>query len=340
MEWTEEQVAWVKEYRGQNKPVKDIEREFNKQFKTGIGRRQIYECIRACGIITRTHYTYTKVMDNWLIANFDKCEIPELTRKFNKTFNNRVSFEALRKHCNDVLNLHHIRDFTPEEKEFMIQHKHLSYTEMTKLHNEKFQEQRTVGAMMTQGVKLKLGKQVVVYPDEVKMWITQNHARFETFQELTDELNKRFNKNYNQQRIRELCNKQLKIKKAAGGFVKRIQPGERNRSKKLQPVGTIREASGQVLIKYKDDPLAPDNWMPKKNYYYTQVYKQDEIGPDEIVITLDGNQHNCDKDNLLKVKRQEFCTLIKRCVYGNKELTLAMLDIIRCEKMIGEIIER
>ena len=178
------------------------------------------------------------------------------------------------------------------------------------------------------------------YTIEMRNWIKENISKFNSYKELTDKLNELFNTNFNYERVRELCNKRLKIK-----LGKNIsQYG--NKLKEEYPIGTIKTGSnGVTYIKVKlanEEKMNKPNkgymypyWLPLQRYIYEKAYGK--INKDEMIIFLDGNNQNYELDNLACVTRGLLAILNKFSYYGYGHATKAMIETLKTQKSLEEI---
>ena len=80
-----------------------------------------------------------------------------------------------------------------------------------------------------------------------------------------------------------------------------------------------------------------DRVVPLTRYVYEQHYGN--IPKGYKVITKDGNNSNCNIDNLILVSKQQIMFLAKNDMFGCKEITETMLDIYEVDKKIKELKE-
>lgn len=173
-----------------------------------------------------------------------------------------------------------------------------------------------------------------VYSFEEIEWLKNNYNKYNSWEEVTKNLNKEFNKNYRWINIGELCNKKLKLK--LGKNISKYGL----KAKEELPLWTLKECgNGVTYIKVKmvegtyknqkNHGYEEPYWMPLQKYIYIQKYG--EIGKNDFVIFLDGNRKNYDVDNLVCVNNKIFCQLNLRGYYGKGELTKAIIEVIKAE---------
>lgn len=182
--------------------------------------------------------------------------------------------------------------------------------------------------------KKKTSKYHHKYTDEEIEWLKNNINNYNSFEELTFNLNKKFNKNYGFERVRELCNKRLKLK--LGKNVSKYGL----KLKEEYPLGTIKNgANGTTYIKIKmvegqkikktNNGYSFPYWLPLQQYIYEQHYGK--IKDKEFIIFLDGNNKNYNINNLCCVNNRIFGQLNLRGYYGKGELTKAMVEVIKAD---------
>ena len=180
------------------------------------------------------------------------------------------------------------------------------------------------------------------YTREEREWIKTNIQKYDSWIELTDDLNRIFNKNYNCERVRELGTKRLKIKLGKN----RSKYGLKK--KEEYPLGTIKNGmNGTTYIKVKlvdgsvtrktNNGYSEPYWKPLQKYIYEQTYG--ELKDDEFIIFLDGDNENYNLDNLCCVDKKIFGQLNLRGWYGHKELTKAMIEVIKTEIKLKEVLD-
>ena len=182
--------------------------------------------------------------------------------------------------------------------------------------------------------KIEDGVKQYKYTREERDWIKSNIQNYNSWIELTNDLNQIFNKNYNCERVRELGTKRLKIKLGKNITTYGLK------KKEEYPLGTIKKgANGTTYIKVKlvdgevtrktNNGYSEPYWKPLQKYIYEQEYG--EIKEDEFIIFLDGNNENYNIDNLCCVDKRIFGQLNLRGWYGHKDLTKAMIEVIKAE---------
>lgn len=175
-----------------------------------------------------------------------------------------------------------------------------------------------------------------VYTNEEIEWLRNNINFFKNYECLTKEFNKIFNKNKNQHNIKDLC--------SDNDIHKEINYGKYGyRHRNQYPLGTEIETNNYIYVKtqmgvgkrfrgYKEP-----YWTIKQKLIYEQHYGK--IKDDEMVIFLDGNTKNFDINNLYPVNRRIAVQLNSKCWYGNSELTKAMIEVLKADCDLRDMVK-
>lgn len=153
-----------------------------------------------------------------------------------------------------------------------------------------------------------------------------------TFKELADLVNKEFNINTSQNKIRAMCHNFLDLE----GYDRQYYL-----NKKKPPVGTERilncKDGPRIYIRYRDLPVTSDtknehdlNWMKKTRYVWEQY--NEPIPKGYNVVQLDGDFMNCNIENLRCVSKSVLMKINK--MYGLGIITDAMIEICQLEEDI------
>lgn len=115
-----------------------------------------------------------------------------------------------------------------------------------------------------------------------------------------------------------------------GHFKKLAKP------KKQLPIGTERKNDGKWYIKIKNGFIDKGtnkysnpygNWQLKSRYLY-EKYHNCKLDNNDIIIFLDGNEENFEKDNLIKLTKQEF-NILNGCRFASlKDIKLKKSAIL------------
>ena len=108
-----------------------------------------------------------------------------------------------------------------------------------------------------------------------------------TIREWTEIINKKYNENYSKKQMNEY-------------FVKNKINFKYEKHFKV-PIGTERKAKNHdIQIKIAE----PNKWIYKKRYLY-EKYNGVKLTKNDIIIHLDNNKNNFNKDNLYKINKKE-----------------------------------
>lgn len=164
------------------------------------------------------------------------------------------------------------------------------------------------------------------YSKEEKQFLIDHIANVESFQELTDALNEEFGTNRCMDRVREQCNKQLRITigKNAGRYGIKQQ--------KQLPIGAIRKSTNHcTYIKVLDSAQSYSTgykepwWKPLQKKIYEDAYGS--VG-DKLVVFLDCNKENFDLSNLYAVDKKITTRLAKNGWWStDPNITLAGIKL-------------
>lgn len=224
--------------------------------------------------------------------------------------------------------------YSESEIEFLRENSE-KYTcvEITKVFNEIFGTSLSIGAirikMSNLGLKYILENGIHKYTNEEKKWLRNNFDKH-SYKELAILFNEKFECNITEDKLKDVCVKQLKLSKSnnSGQFCKK------QRCINLLPIGTEKiDNRGYTWIKISDIPYDEDktqnenklvNWILKQNYVYEQAYGN--IPDNYFVIFLDGNKENFELSNLYCVNRTIHAVMCKNRWYTcNKDNTLVAL---------------
>lgn len=219
-------------------------------------------------------HVYTNEEITWLTEYINIYSLEKLTKEFNKKFNNTVGFEALRKWC----------------------------------YNHNIKKDR--------GVRIHL-------TEEQSKWILNNYKKYDLpniqkfdYETFTKEFESIFNLKLNKNTIFDFLHKMnIKMEYDRG----RTKPKNYRRPDR-DKIGTEIIRHGIVYVKVNDIKKTKDisstrvffiNYKAKKRIIYEQLHNV-TLCKDDIIIQLDGNIHNFEKENLFHIKAQELrCMSVK-----------------------------
>ena len=222
---------------------------------------------------------------------------------------------------------------TKEEIEFLQNNYHkMSIKELTKELNKCLGKNRHYGTIKTFcRVKLGLNKNGNLYTKEELEWL-KNNTQVLSREECTKQFNKKFNKNKSKESLKVTC---LRY-----GYKFHPTKGRYNYNKSIShPIGHEFIHRGYVYIKYKND-YGQNNFMPKHRYVWEQHYGP--IPKGKVIIFYDGDQSNCDINNLKLVDANIASNLAGvHHFYGHgKEITDAAIALIETKLLINNMEEK
>lgn len=183
------------------------------------------------------------------------------------------------------------------------------------------------------------------YTQEEKEWVKNKYLNtLDTIWEIADEFNKTFDtsdKKVSGYSISDLMTKRMHIKR---GYNKG-QFGVGNNTKKHAPIGAIMSeckygTKWYVRIKVSDKKNNAMKsgynayYMPYHKYVYEQAYGK--LKDDEFVIFADGDTHNFDLNNLIKVNRKINGSLTTKKLQGKGSITKAFVECKKLEQVIED----
>lgn len=159
------------------------------------------------------------------------------------------------------------------------------------------------------------------YTPEMDDFLRENISKM-SYKKLTSALNMEFGTDFTEQGVTTRCSKVLGIKRGVnnGSFTT-----ERVRRNLCLPIGTERVKNGVVVVKVSNDysndgtTKVRDNWKLKSHVLYERYYRP--LKKNEIVLHLDGNNFNFEKENLYAVERSVHLNMRKSHFFGASEIT-------------------
>lgn len=330
--YTEEQDQWIIQNRDKYNG-KQLAIEFEKQFG-------IYKSEAALGkyAVTKLNCSkkyckrYTKEQDEWLYKHRTLKGI-QLENQFEKEFGIKQYSKYLQRYCRNILKLPKIQEntihkYTKEQKEWIIKNR-LNYTQtqLSKEFEKEFGIYRKPDTLNRYAVRsLKCPKKPErnghYYTKEENEWLLNNRQNYNYLQ-LTQLFNLKFNCNIKDSALAHHIIDTLKIHKEEIGF-------------EAHPIGQIVSTTNGVTkikitnYKYK----AKNNWKLLSHHTWETYYGK--IPKDHRIIFIDGNNSNCDIENLQCVSVNTFSKLVQRHWYGKNGLTLAGIKCCELEQIIKE----
>lgn len=141
------------------------------------------------------------------------------------------------------------------------------------------------------------------YSDEQVEWLKQNFSLASSYKQLAELFNRKFHSSRTPAQLSDKCGKNLKLT----GMPNSSKYGRK--AKEELPIGTIRKTAVGTYIKVKlcksgahMSGYRKPFWRPLQRKIYQDKYG--EIGDNDMICFLDGNQENYDIDNLYCINRQ------------------------------------
>lgn len=172
--------------------------------------------------------------------------------------------------------------------------------------------------------KLSLKTDKVTYSKEMFEFI--QHSKYETRQELCDEFNKKFNLNLTLGKLRDLNTKhRLNIGNPTRNMNNLRKGWIKTRGYETKEIGEEIEMGEDVpYIK-----LGHNHYVAKHRYLY-EKYHNATLDISDLIIFLDNDKTNFNKDNLYKVSRSIAGIMVGDELHGTKEIDKATI-IKYCE---------
>lgn len=318
-------------------------------------------------------FRYSAEMIEFLRANKGSMTMRELTQKFNATFGQKKSWQAIHSVCFNQ-GLCPQKRYSAEMIEFLRENKaSMTMRELTQKFNDTFGQKRSVQAINSICFKNGLPPKIR-YPDEVISFIKNNVSKM-SYKDLADSLNERFNIGATKKGIQafcfshNMCNGRRKKKSEYFVFSdemisfikKHAQYMSRSKLTRLfnEHFGTdisvfilthechkiglthiypnVKEISSETTKKGHGYFIkTKDGWKPKQRVLWAQ--KNGPIPPKCYVLFADGDNTNFDEDNLILVTGKEHVHLNKKKLrFSDADRTKAGLTIV---KLLLEIEKR
>ena len=197
--------------------------------------------------------------------------------------------------------------------------------EITKMFNEKFQQNRTVQAII--GIKCQNGIRSYTrkYTDE-HLDFLRSVSKKGSHRYITQLFNERFQDNRTETSIKSIMHEKGILLADDGRFKKGNRPGN------ALPVGTevVRE-DGYLYVKIEE----PNIWKTKHHMIWEEEYG--EIPEGHVLLFGDGDQTNIDINNLILISRTQLITLNRYgLIQSDIELTKTGILIADLHQKAGE----
>ena len=171
------------------------------------------------------------------------------------------------------------------------------------------------------------------YTEQEKQFCRENLQLFNCYEDFAKSFNNNFGLDISFERLRDLCNKRLKI--GIGKSKTCFQKGQRTRS---LPIGTIRKTPSGTYIKVADtlthfSGYKQPDWIPLQKKIYQDAFG--EIPKDKMVIFLDCDKTNFSLNNLYCIDRKISVQLAANGWYSeNKDVTLAAIKLCELQQAL------
>lgn len=320
--YTQEQKEWIKE----NAPfstLKQLTLLFNETFNENKTRTSINKICLWYGIKSlSSNYSLKELKEQnmWLFENADKFDVKELTEKFNKTFNHELSVESLRSRLyNNNITYKKIFEETYEEINWLKENSQKYHIfALTREFNKKFNKNLTHVAISERCKKNNLNyirKDLHRYTKEEKQWISNNYKNYMKddvmdWVKMTNDFNVLFNCNVNSVNYAfYYCQDKRLENQSKNHFTSENANQELNRKK----IGDKRRKKNFIFVKINDVNYGSDyhadfinNYRRETNIYYEKYHNVKVNDEEEIVIPLDDNYENYEKDNLYLTTKKAY----------------------------------
>lgn len=261
---------------------------------------------------------FTEEQVQWVIKNFDKYQIKDLTDVYNKEFNQARSYESIRTLTEKKLKLKKRHIVSDDQKQWLIKNRPgRSNKELLSMFNKKYGTSYTDdrGFFVRNGIPSNR-KKTVRFTPEYEQWIIENYEQF-VVNGYTDfrEFCKAFNEYFNTDITVHAFNMKLN----------RMFPDSRDNSiqvrkgilKYVFPIGNEVRFGDHIKIK-----LADGVYRLKENLLYEQYHGVSIDDKNQVVVFLNGDWKDYSKENLYLISRKLQHTYLTRIVSSNSSKRL------------------
>ena len=284
------------------------------------------------------HNTYTEEQQKWLFENAEKHEnLYELTEKYNKVFGLNDSYLRIKSFCygenlktkNNFKNKK--RDYTEEEINWLKENrcKFNNTRELTEKYNEKFDFKRSYDSIVRVCSEHKIrrnGYKEIIDNKEYDEWLKQNYN------------------NYPTQEIVKIAKEKFGVDTTFGAIqskLNRLGLKKEDRYKFFsKPIGDEYTYRQSVYVKVKHDKKAKQfqlNYRRKANVMYEKYYNTKIEDKKHIVVCIDQNINNFEKENLLLLTRDEYNRWRSKkqfYEFNDKKHNEVFLNLVRLETLV------
>ena len=283
--------------------------------------------------MSRLKKEFTKEQKEWILDKVHSCKtLHKIKNKFTEEFNESCSFRRLKEFCeeNGIYMVNKIHIYSNEELKWLKENRdnYISLAKMAEDFNNKFgtdiDRLKLSAIFRSHNIKrsdLKRNK----YTKEFKEWLFANYNNY-TNKEISVLVKDKFNVDLSADSVQALLKR--------NGFSK-----DNDGKYKEHELGHEILRKGIPYIKVKNYTCKNvDNYRRKANIMY-EKYHNVKLKKDDIVINLDGDPFNFDKDNLVLLSKYEFQVYHIKSQHNevsNINIKKLLLNIVRLESILKE----
>lgn len=341
MKYTPEMIDFLREKVAQGIKIRDIVPLFNDQFDSNVSQNALFCILSQHGI--RSNFFYTEEMISFLREEDGNCRSrKELTRRFNEKFGTQKTTASI----NTFLWEHGIHAdwkfrYTKEMDDFICHHYGMTYSELTKLFNEKFKtnKNRISIGMRCRELGLRCSKEMISkinqeYGQAELDFLRKKLPLVKTRSELTRSFNNHFNSK--------------KSEKAICHIVLKYFPDSANKFLYTKEMEDFLKANTSPNISYSIlTRIFNESFKDKRTLSAIKAKCQSMglsccRGADaKLIIYCDKNKMNHSVDNIETMTKREFQTLINLGMYSEEpEVTKAGIALVRLTRRLKELQKR
>lgn len=243
-----------------------------------------------------------------------------------------------------------------KEKQWLLNnfHNYINFKELTKAYNLAFNTNSSISSTRTRCSRLNLHFNPFRYTEEMYIYLKEIRSKY-TAEECVNLFNKKFNTNKTKDAINTYClnnniytGRDGRYKKGHVPFSKGLKGKEflkylpENSLKNMQRTQFKRVHKINKVFLYRGDPyintIGGDvkNYQQYSKYMYEKLYGI-KLNKQDAIIFLDGNPNNYEKDNMYLVNKYSKMYINRKLKHPNKDLTIALNEIWKIEKLIKEM---
>lgn len=286
--------------------------------------------------MSRLKKRFSKEQQEWILDNVKTYKsLNETRKKFIEFFNESCRYDRLKEFCeeNGIYMVNKIHLYSNEELSWLKENRdnYIYLTEMAKDFNNKFgtdiDRQKISAVLRGHNIKRSDLKRNV-YTNEFYEWLINNYNKYIN-KELSILIKEKFDVNLSEDGIQALLKRKGFSKENDGKF-------------KEHKLGHEILRKGIPYIKVKKYKCKnEDTYRRKANVIYEQ-YHNVELKKDDIVLNLDGDAFNFDKDNLVLLSRNEFQVYHIKSQHNeisNINIKKLLLNIVKLESIMKKELE-